>query len=196
MCLQIRPVFVLRVKSIPFQQRVPPTRAGLLLRRATGGRVGGSSWRFVAAPRAASAARDEEKRRVGTTRSATAAVPNPVGENSGRQNSCMSTMPPTNFFRDLGNDLARTRRHHCRHRGPPPRPPNGIEGYIVEVGRANDVSLGGGVIERCRQPGTRRVDVAHHRLTFRPALLFQRTQMFVFKNGTQKRICKGYISQG
>ena len=61
---------------------------------------------------------------------------------------------PHALRRGLRDDLARARCRHCRRRDPPSCPPNGVKGSVVEVGRAVDVLLGGGVIERCRQPGT------------------------------------------
>ena len=48
---------------------------------------------------------------------------------------------------------------------------------IVEVGRADDVSLGGEVIERCRPSSSGSPP---------SALLFQRAQMFVFKIGGER----------
>ena len=69
-----------------------------------------------------------------------------------------------------------------------PRPPNGVKGSVIQVGRVDGISFGRGVIERCRPQllGTGRVVITHHRPTVRPALLFHRAQMFVFKMGDKR----------
>ena len=74
------------IHSPRIRRREPGAASVLSDRRATGGRTGASLRRCAAVPCATSVARNEEKTRVGTACSATAAgVPNPAAENSRRQ---------------------------------------------------------------------------------------------------------------